>query len=163
MENNYNEPRQDNSYDYGQPTEAPAAGPDTYSYEELPPTGQQIPPEGHPYQDQSYQNMSYDEPKKAGKTWMPIAALVLGIISIVLSCTGYNIITGIIAIIFGAIYMSKKQPERRGMAIAGLVLGIVSIVIFVIFIIVIVVFAVSMFSSDPAFMQFFDEIMSEMY
>ena len=64
-----------------------------------------------------------------------IASLVLGIISLVLSCTMINIITGILALVFGIVHMVKYQ-SRKGMAIAGIVLGIISIVIMIILIVV---------------------------
>lgn len=51
---------------------------------------------------------------------LAIASLVLGI----LSCTGAGPITGIPAIITGA--MGMKNPHNKGMAVAGLVMGIVS-------------------------------------
>ena len=65
-----------------------------------------------------------------------IASLVLGIVSIVLFCASINIITGILGIIFGAIYLAKKYPEKRGMAMAGLILSIISIALYVILLII---------------------------
>ena len=153
MENNYNE-NNPNEYTYGEgysANEGPAAGPETYSYEEFPPKGQ------------TEQQTNYYQPEPAPKTGFAIASLVLGIVSIVISCLGYNIITAVLAIVFGALYLSKKQPQRRGMAIAGLVLGIISIAIFVIFIIVVVVMAVGMFTSDPLYSEMYNEILNGMY
>ncbi len=46
-----------------------------------------------------------------------------------------NIITGILALVFGIVHMVKYQ-SRKGMAIAGIVLGIISIVIMIILIVV---------------------------
>lgn len=58
---------------------------------------------------------------------MPVAALVLGIVGLILSfvpCLGmYAIPLTILAIIFGVIGMKKEKG--KGMAIAGLVCGIV--------------------------------------
>lgn len=65
----------------------------------------------------------FDETKKG----FSITALVLGIVGLVLSCTGIGFIAGILAIIFGGISIYKKEGIK-GMAIAGLVLGILSIV-----------------------------------
>ena len=65
-----------------------------------------------------------------------IASLVLGIVSIVLFCASINIVTGILGIIFGAIYLVKKYPEKRGMALAGLILSIISIALYVILLII---------------------------
>lgn len=58
---------------------------------------------------------------------MPIAALVLGIVGLVLSlipCLGmYALPLTLLAIILGALGM--KNPAARGLAIAGLVCGII--------------------------------------
>ncbi len=67
---------------------------------------------------------------------MAVAALVLGILSVVLNfIIGWIpvvgqiicIILGVLAIVLGVLGM-KKQPEKKGMATAGLVLGIVGVV-----------------------------------
>jgi hypothetical protein len=67
---------------------------------------------------------------------MAVAAMVLGILSVVLNILlgwipviGQIIcmILGILAIILGVTGM-KKQPEKKGMAVAGLVLGIIGTV-----------------------------------
>lgn len=58
---------------------------------------------------------------------MPIAALVLGIVGLVLSlvpCLGmYALPLTLIAVILGALGM--KSPQSRGLAIAGLTCGII--------------------------------------
>ncbi|MCF7928191.1 MAG: DUF4190 domain-containing protein [Spirochaetales bacterium] len=60
---------------------------------------------------------------------MATAALVLGIVGVVFSWVPIlNFILGALAIILGALGM-KKTPEKKGMAIAGLVLGIVTVVV----------------------------------
>jgi hypothetical protein len=58
--------------------------------------------------------------------------MVLGIVSLVIPYGG--IITAILAIIFGAVSRSRNDGGR-GMAIAGLVCGIVALVLWVIVII----------------------------
>ncbi|MDQ1426517.1 MAG: hypothetical protein QOD72_4015 [Acidimicrobiaceae bacterium] len=63
-----------------------------------------------------------------------IAAMVLGIVAVVVPCFWLFQIPGVLAIIFGLVSLSqvKKNPQNftgRGMAIAGLVLGLVSMVI----------------------------------
>ncbi len=62
---------------------------------------------------------------------MAIASLVLGILAIILSLTGaggiFAVILGIIGIILGA--LGRKDPERKGMATAGLVMSIISVVL----------------------------------
>lgn len=58
---------------------------------------------------------------------MPIAALVLGIVGLLFSlvpCLGmYALPLTVLAVIFGAVGM--KKPAGKGMAIAGLVCGVV--------------------------------------
>lgn len=59
---------------------------------------------------------------------MAVASLVLGIISVVVAVffAGLNwlaVILGVLGIIFGA--MARKQPEKKGLATAGLVLSII--------------------------------------
>ena len=60
---------------------------------------------------------------------MAVAALVLGIVSLVFSLTktaGIGGICAILAIIFGVLGQ-KKDPERKGMAKAGMIMGIVAL------------------------------------
>lgn len=60
---------------------------------------------------------------------MSIAALVLGIISVLIGFSGsfawVGIITGIIGIILGVLGKKNEQPGQHGMAVAGLVLSII--------------------------------------
>lgn len=61
---------------------------------------------------------------------MAIASLVLGIISLVLSFFGLgmiSVITSIIGIILGV--LGRKDPEKKGMATAGLVCSIIALVL----------------------------------
>lgn len=113
--------------------------------------GEPVHYESHQYQD-PYKNTPPEEP-----SGMAIASLVLGIISVVISCAGYNIITAILAIIFGAIHLGKRR-SRRGMAIAGIVLGIISIALFVI---VIVIAAVAI-GTSPDFMNLYNDMLNEL-
>ena len=69
----------------------------------------------------------YDESEKG----LSIAALVLGIVGILLSCTPLGIVSSILGLIFGAICINKKQGIKS-MAITGLVLGIVSLALWII-------------------------------
>ena len=64
---------------------------------------------------------------------MGVAALILGIISLVISIGAgaaglgwIGSICGILAIIFGAV--AKKNPEQKGTATGGLVCGIIALV-----------------------------------
>ncbi|EXX85325.1 hypothetical protein BG53_08985 [Paenibacillus darwinianus] len=87
-------------------------------------------------------------PKTNGKS---IAALVLGILSIVIPYLG--LIIGIIAIVFSSISLKeiKRSGEQgKGLAIAGLVCGIVGTALYAV-IILIVLLAFSIFSSSGEF------------
>ena len=70
-----------------------------------------------------------EEPEK-DKKGFSIAALVLGIIAIVLCCVWYiSIPCGILAIIFGVIGI---KSSKKGMSIAGLITGAIGLVISII-------------------------------
>jgi hypothetical protein len=62
---------------------------------------------------------------------MAIAALVCGIVSVVFAFFGagaiVGIIAGIVAIVLGI--LARKNLERKGMATAGLILGIIGTVL----------------------------------
>jgi hypothetical protein len=81
-----------------------------------------------------YQTPSPASPDEQPTSGMAVTALVLGIVSLPLACVGVGLITGIIALILGIIAMGKTgEPpyamKGKGMAIAGLVLGIASVLI----------------------------------
>lgn len=129
MENKYNEQNQSGSdYNYGT-----SQGVSGYEYGTQTEGSQQSNP------DTRYEYaQSYEPQKKAGEnSWMAIVSLILGLVSIFTFYAGIGLVAAIVAIVLGALYMSKKQPQRRGMAIAGLVLGIIAIVLFVIIVVVI--------------------------
>ncbi|HJJ31605.1 MAG TPA: DUF4190 domain-containing protein [Methanocorpusculum sp.] len=77
----------------------------------------------------------YDESKCA----FSIASLVLGVLGI---CS-FTIIPSILAIVFGAIAMNKKEGVK-GFSIAGIVLGIVAIVLAILLIVFILAFTVAL-------------------
>ena len=67
---------------------------------------------------------------------MGIASLVLGIISLLVALFGSGFqwlgaITGLIGIILGA--LGRKNPEKKGLATAGLVCSIIGFVLSIIF------------------------------
>jgi hypothetical protein len=77
---------------------------------------------------------------------LAIASLILGVVSM----TGPGLLLGIPAIITGAIAL-KRKLAGRGLAIAGLVTGIISTVIsilFILFIAFMVILSITMGSSD---------------
>lgn len=65
---------------------------------------------------------------------MGVAALVLGIIAIVLDLFGAGIVGAILAligVILGA--LGRKNPEKKGIATAGLVLSIIGLILGLLF------------------------------
>lgn len=70
---------------------------------------------------------------------MAIASMVLGIISVLLSCcSGVKWLTVIVAasgIVLGILALQKKRTDSRGMAIAGIVCGIIALVMWIIMLI----------------------------
>ena len=92
---------------------------------QVPPVQQQVPPvQPHvpPMQAQPQQ------PQQGGKGF-GIASMVLGIISLLISCCipWVPFFCALLAVIFAAVSLAKKKPGK-GMAIAGLVCGIISLI-----------------------------------
>jgi hypothetical protein len=74
---------------------------------------------------------------------LAVASLVLGILSV----TGLSILTGIPAIVTGA--MGLKRPEGKGMSIAGIIMGAISVIIALLFLVFIVVLiGIGAFAND---------------
>ncbi|MCM3174298.1 DUF4190 domain-containing protein [Paenibacillus sp. MER 99-2] len=76
-------------------------------------------------------------PKTNGKS---IAALVLGILSIMIPYIGF--IIGIVAIIFAALSLKEinvRMEQGKGLAVAGLVCGIIGTLIYALIILFIIV------------------------
>jgi uncharacterized membrane protein YvbJ len=69
-------------------------------------------------------NSPYDDGDPSKGRGLSIAALVMGILSII--CSGLAVFT-ILAIIFGIITLKNASKSYKGMGIAGLALGIISI------------------------------------
>lgn len=86
---------------------------------------------------------------KKDKKGFSIAAIIFGIISIVLSCIWYiSVPSGIVAIILGIIGLSSS---KRGLSIAGIVTGVIGMILTVLLIIAVVVLglvALSNFGGD---------------
>ncbi len=78
-----------------------------------------------------------------------IVSLVLGIISIVISCIGMGFGVGIVGCI-AAVISKKTKPENNGIAIAGLVTSIVGTVIGILMTVILLVFYASMDGMDKA-------------
>lgn len=69
--------------------------------------------------------------KKRGNSFA-IASLVLGILSFALFCTCFNVILAGLSLIFGIIYLVSYVPEKKWLAITGMILSVASIVMLVI-------------------------------
>ncbi|ADD42644.1 DUF4190 domain-containing protein [Stackebrandtia nassauensis] len=96
------------------------------------------------YQQSGYQQPAYQQtpgymPEQELPQGMPLTSMILGIVSIPLVfCCYIGTITGILAIIFGAIGLSqvnKGEARGKGMAMAGLILGISAFVVLIVFIV----------------------------
>lgn len=73
-----------------------------------------------------------------GSKALSIASMVLGIVAIVLCfCVPWlPLILGIVAVVLGGIALAKKMPGK-GMAIAGLVTGLIAVAIYIIVIVIV--------------------------
>ena len=92
---------------------------------ETPPAYQQM-PEYQPYLSSGAETRSPSSSNGDGN--MAIVSLVLGILSVLLSCSCLPpFICGVLAIIFGGI--ARKKGARRGMALAGILLGVFGILL----------------------------------
>ena len=85
-----------------------------------------------PYGQPQYTQPQYAQPKQKGDgIGFGIASMVLGIASILLFCTCINIVTAILAIIFGIIQIVKNK--NKAFAIAGISTAAVALVLTMIF------------------------------
>lgn len=138
---------------YGQPVnpQAPQYGqsvnPQAPQYGQ--PMNPQAPQYGQPINMNYQANMGMVQQESQG---FGIASLVLGILSLLLTCSCFNYITGILAIIFGIVQIVKSK-NNRGMAIAGLITAGISILVATFFWIFVIVVA-----EDPNsdFYRYFD-------
>ncbi len=80
-----------------------------------------------PYQQPQYPQAPYQQPPADPGKGMAIAALVLGIISFF--C--FPAVTGLLGIIFGSVARSKGT-RSGGMAMGGIICGIIGIVLWII-------------------------------
>ena len=97
-----------------------------------PPNQNQNPQYGNPYPPNYNQNPQYQSPadnrKKETGNGFAVASMVL--VSLILFCTGINIIIAILAIVFGIIHL-VKQKQKSGMAVAGIITAVVGILAFI--------------------------------
>jgi hypothetical protein len=120
----------------GQPWDAKPAPDHT---QQFPAQGYGQPGQQNPGQ-QGYQNApaGYDQGAPAKSNGLGIAALVLGILSIPAAFIFVGLVFGILAIVFGIIGLRRvkaRRADNKGMAIAGLVTGIIGLVLSIIVVI----------------------------
>lgn len=101
----------------------------------------------------NYGNGYWQEPEKNENesVGFGIASLVLGIVSLLLFCTCINWITGILAIIFGIIQITKTK--QKGFAIGGIITAGVSLLFTIILYISLVIGAAA---SDMRYNDYYD-------
>ncbi|SDB23086.1 protein of unknown function [Pseudobutyrivibrio sp. YE44] len=89
---------------------------------------------GYYYQGPVYQQT--DDSNQPINYGLAVTALVLGLLSLVFFLFGLNIITSIVSIVLGIIFLTSNagRPNKkgRGLAIVGIVTSILSIVLFAI-------------------------------
>jgi len=107
-------------------------------------------------------NMEPPKPAKNGKGFA-IASLILGIAGVFFSCCccilyQVSIICGILAIVMAFLAKRDNGGKLSGMALAGLILGIVAIILFLCIIIFSVMFNSGMFDEelDAFFYEYYD-------
>jgi uncharacterized protein DUF4190 len=90
---------------------------------------------------------NYGAPEVSKPAGLAVASLVLGIVSLILCIPYLPFFCGILAIVFGAIAGSKVKAGTGGgggMAKAGLIMGCISVVLYIVIIIMALAFGVSM-------------------
>ena len=124
---------------------------------------------------------SYDDGEKKGINVLGLVAMILGILSIVLLICGccfsagsvvtaifkyllifVRIVMAIVAIILGAVGM-KKRPDQKGMALAGLILGIFGVLLGLLSLVLAIIgsvagAALSGVSNSSSFQQMLEEL-----
>ncbi|MEV5510916.1 DUF4190 domain-containing protein [Streptomyces orinoci] len=113
--------------------------PSSYQYQGDPYGGPGYPPHA-PYGPAAYgQGGAWYAPAPVPNNGFGVAALVLGILGLVLSCTVvFGVVLGVLALVFGVIGRAKTtrgEAANQGQALAGLILGGVSLVASVLFVV----------------------------
>ena len=89
---------------------------------------------------------------------MAIASMVLGIVSVVLSCCYYlSIPCAVLAIIFGILVL-RRGPEGKKMAVAGIICGAVTVVLVIVLFVSAGAIAAAM-SEYPEFYEMYEEML----
>ena len=108
-------------------------------------------------QDSSY---NFTPPPVQQPNGYATAALILGIISVVLcSCSCISIVTAVLAIVFAV--LSRKGQPMQGKALGGMICGIVALVMVVLSIAALVFMYAETNSEDM--MEFYEQFYGDMY
>lgn len=107
---------------------------------------QQVSPNFDPYKQPispQYNNMYAAPNGMPYKTGMATASLVLGILSLVLTFSGFIFIPPlgllpIVGLILGCIYKSKHYPVGKGLSTAGIICSVVALVLSILFLVIVV-------------------------
>ncbi|MBO5373656.1 MAG: DUF4190 domain-containing protein [Lachnospiraceae bacterium] len=88
------------------------------------------------YENNDVTPQYYGEPQNTGgdSKGMAIASMILGIVSLVLSCVWYvSLITGIVSIVLAVMY--NKKNGKCGMTTAGIVCSVIGMILAVVLIV----------------------------
>ncbi|HEY5336364.1 MAG TPA: DUF4190 domain-containing protein [Mycobacteriales bacterium] len=110
-----------------------AGGPPSYG----PPPGYGPPGYGAPGYGQPGYGDAYGYGAPPPRNGFGVTALVLGIIGLLTSWFLIGVLPGVLAVVFGALgrgRAKRREATNRGMATAGIVLGILAIVVWIAFI-----------------------------
>ena len=108
-------------------------------------------------QDSSY---NFTPPPAKQPNGYATAALILGIISVVLcSCSCISIVTAILAIVFAV--LSRKGQPMQGRALGGMICGIVALVMVVLSIVAVVFMYAETNSEDM--IEFYEQFYGDMF
>ncbi len=99
----------------------------------------------------------YQQPQKSGGNGLAIAAMILGIASLVLFCTCLNIPLAIISVILAIVHLVRRSYTGKGFAIAGIIMSGISVLISIIFWVVVVTGIASSGVMD-VYSQIYEEI-----
>jgi hypothetical protein len=144
---------------YGAPPPPPYQPPATYQQPTEPPPygwgGQQ--PEGAYGQPPAAYPQQYGYPVAPRNEGMGVAAMVTGIVALVLACAyGIGLLASPVALVLGKVSMnrikrSQGQVGGRGFALTGFILGIIGTVLLVLWVVVLAIIIVVAIQDPNAF------------
>lgn len=130
---------------------------------------QQVPPNFDPYKQPypqgQYNGMYLDRNGMPYKTGLATASLVLGILSLVLTFSGFIFIPPLgllplVGLILGCVYKSKHYPVGKGLSTAGIICSVAALVLSILFL-ALCLFIVMNYM--PEFLELLKSIDPELY